>query len=1114
MKKIGFCNECDFHILFKTLRVMRITIFILLASILQSFANDAYSQKTRLSLDVTNQKLVDVLDEIENKTEYYFLYNEKLINTERPVSISVNNQKINEILDELLAGTDIMYTITDRKIILAPSFLSETEQQQKSISGTVTDEAGQPLPGVTVVIKGTAQGTVTNANGKYSLTNIPEAATLVFSFVGMKAQEIAVGSKTNINVSMTVDAIGIEEVVAIGYGTIKRSDITSSVVQLLPQNIVERGLPNIENAMAGQMAGVQVQSSTGMPGSSMNINIRGISTISGGQNPLIVIDGFPSGTLADLNPNDIKSIEILKDAAAGAIYGSRASNGVILVTTKRGKAGAPDFNFNFTQSIQSVSKKVDMLNRDEFIDLIVETKPRLYDPKWDTDPQGFPDTNWQDLLFRNAPMTNFDLSVSGGSENALYRVSFQALDQDGIVVGSEYKRFNLRSNIDIKVNDKIKLGFNFSSSYTKTKGQYDLEGKDASGNAGYTPGVIKLALNLYPIQNPNSEWGPDATNFYPYIQDDYDVFLNPVARQENEKHSTGEINLDAGGFIEYKIFEGLKFRSYLGASFSDNRMNSFFPIISPNWPTAAGFSRDNRFTKTVADNTFNLDKTFNKNHNIKLLAGMSFEKSSRENVYLRKTGWEDENITTLHGGSFPTDADGTLYENALISYLGRLFYSFKDNYIFSASIRRDGASQFGPENKWGLFPSASAAWKISEESFYNIDFISSFKFRLSYGKTGNNNLSDYAWQSSAETTNYVFGIVENPVVLFERGSISDKNIGWEETSTIDFGIDFGILDNRISGALDYYDSKTTNLLLSVPIPSISGSNSVFTNTGKMKNQGFELELHSININKDKFKWNMDFNLTYNKNEVIEMGELSEPIYGGQSGTSSITTVGYPFSSYFLLEVVGVLSSADIAAGYPLYAKEVAGDYKYADNNNDGKIDGNDRVVVGHNNPDFMWGWTNSFSYGPITMDVLLQGITGNHIFLNMGREIDSGRNVSNQLARWANRWRSDEVPGDGMTPRAQSTTARVFGTQWLYKGSFWRIRSVALRYTLPKRFLNSLDINQMSLFISGENLLTKSEYPLWNPEINSERHISQGEGLDYGGFPLSRVFNVGVSINF
>jgi TonB-dependent starch-binding outer membrane protein SusC len=942
----------------------------------------------------------------------------------------------------------------------------------------------------------------------------PQNATLVFSFVGMRMQEVIVGNQTVINISLLDETIGIDEVVAIGYGTLKKSDITSSIAQLTPENVIERGLSNIEHAMAGQMAGVQVQSSTGIPGSSMKINIRGIATISGGKNPLIVVDGFPTNSLIDINPNDIKSIDVLKDAAAGAIYGSRASNGVILVTTKRGTLGKPQFNANLTYGLQSLSKKVDLLNRDEFIDFITEIKPRLYDPKWDSDPQGFPDTDWQDETFRTAPMTNFDMSVSGGTENVAYRVSFQVLDQDGIAVETNYQKFNLRSNLDVKVNDKIKLGFDFSSGYETTNAHHALEGKDVEGSSGYTPGIIKLVLNLYPIQNPNSEWGPNATEFYPYIQDDFDVFMNPVARLKQEKHTTGSLTLNAGGFIEYEILKGLKYKSYLGTRFSDYRTNSFFPRISPNWPTAIGFSRDNRFNRNLVDNTINFEKTINEKHYFNVLAGLSYEKVTRENIYLRKSGWENESITVLAGGSFPTHADGTLYENALISYLGRFHYSFNDVYIFSASIRRDGASQFGPNKKWGIFPSASAAWKISDESFFDVSFISSLKLRSSIGKTGNNSLSDYAWQSASGVTNYIFGTNENPYKLFTVGSLSDRDIGWEETTTFDFGLDFGILGNRISGAFDYYIANTSNLLLSVPIPAITGSNSIFTNMGKMKNEGFEIELRSSVLRKDRFKWDMNINLTHNKNEVIKMGPTDAPIYGGQSGTAVITQVGSPFSSYFLLEVIGVLSSADIAAGYPRRGNQVAGDYKYADHNSDGKIDANDRVVLGHNNPDWMWGWTNRFSYGPFALNVLLQGVNGNHVFLNQGREMDSGRAVSNQLARWANRWRSDENPGDGMTPRANSTTAREFGSQWLYKGDFWRIRSVSLRYTLPETFLNSVNISQMSFYVSGENLFTQSEYPLWNPEINSDRHSGQGQGLDYGGFPLSRNFNVGVSVNF
>ena len=1153
MKKFQECRvqlnfpELDSLALKKLFRMVRFTTFIFFLSLMQAVAVDSYAQMTKLSLNVDNERLEKVLETIEDESEFFFLYNKDLIDVEQEVSVDAQNEPIKAILDGLLVGKDIAYTVYNRQIVLSNTeVISKMVAQQNSVSGTVTDESGEPLPGVTVLIKGTTNGTVSNMDGKYTISNLPEGSTLVFSFVGMLTQEIAVGNQTTINVTMAMDAIGLEEVVAIGYGTVRKSDLTSAISKVSGSDLKDRVVSRLDEALQGKMAGVSVQQSSGLPGAAPVIRIRGTNSITGGNQPLWVIDGMPiedASIIANINMNDAQSIEVLKDAAAAAIYGSRASNGVIIVTTKAGKLGKPTVSYNMHYGIQSAEKRLEFLSGPEQGELMAEyrawewaskgndpnvpnadraAKYRI-DPNWLTGNVN--DYDIQDHIFRNAPVQNHNLSLSGGTEKSKYFMSLDYLNQEGIAKGTGFERFSIRTNLESQVNDFIKVGLNVSAS-SSTQMDANVEGKDRG---------LNVLIN-----------GPlvDAADYY--FADDGYTMINDYAKEYGLQHQSGRLygfenmeqqyvrpQLLVSSFIDIKLLDGLNFRTtghykYNALNFSDRK-----GIILGGGNPSASISNSYASDWTI-ENTLNYNKKIG-GHSISGLLGYSSQKYYSEYSAMSGRGFANELSLTLNNATEINSWNESIQEWSLISMFARATYNYESRYLLTASIRRDGSSRFGSNNKWGTFPSASAAWRVNKEAFMaDIKTISNLKLRLSYGETGNNRIGNYAHIATLSVSNPVLGAGETINSGLVPGGFENKDLTWERTLTTNIGVDIGFIDNRINLSIDAYEGITKDLLLTVPVPLTTGFSSAIQNLGEVSNKGIEIELATRNLaSTSAFQWNTKLNYSYNKNEVLKMGPNDAPIITGEwYSRSSYTGIGEAIGSFYLWETDGVFQNqAELDAG-PIFKTEGIGDVRFLDKNGDNVIDADDRTVLGQPMPKYHFGITNDFSYKNFDLSIFINGAGGHQQYFVFSRYTDRFSQTSNNvLSRWTGRWKSESDPGDGVTPKITSKAGTNGKDEeqdaWLHDADWWRIKNLTLGYNVPKSALAKFKISGLRVYASADNLLLKTKYIGFNPEgvfgpgqLNrganqAESAASRSWGYDFGNsLPQPKTFILGLNVTF
>ena len=820
----------------KYLRIMKLTFLLLLLG-LMSFASVTYSQSTRLTFESKNATIESVFKQIESLSEFKFAYNSTKLDVEKIISLKVDNQTINAILDKILGAADLQYKIVDRYIIITDenagenNLLENIGQQQRSISGKVTDSNGGSLPGVSVVVKGTTNGSITDGNGNYSISNIPENATLQFSFVGMKGQEIAIAGKTSINVTLVEDAIGIEEVVAVGYGTAKKSDLTGAVASVTANNLKERAVTSFGEALIGQVAGVQIQQINGAPGGEgLSIRVRGTGSITQSNEPLYVVDGYPmeGGAFRLLNPSDIESIQVLKDASSTAIYGSRGASGVVIITTKKGKSGAPSINFNMFVGVQQREKTVDMMNRDQYVEWfndgrnqawldasIISADPnksphsisdpnsrrKLY-PSANTQyliPDGtsgslynfldpasvaqMPDNNWQELLFRNAKMQQYELSLSGGSEKTQYTFSASYMQQDGISINTDYDRFNFRTSLSSQINDRIQIGMNMNAYFSNSNEQAN--GKDAP---------IMYALNLppiYPLKNSDGTYGSMVRNPEILAGD----VANPIGIAEqiyDFRRRNGWMGIL---FAEWEIIDNLKYKVSVNGGVQENNKKRYQPsYVDLDGSKAPRPAQGNNESWTdidwVIEQTLTYQKTFAEKHSLTALAGYTAQKHSYDHAYGEARGFPNDNIYTLNAGTM-YQLTSDLSEYSMISYLSRINYAYDNKYLFTATFRTDGSSRFGQNKKWGSFPSASIGWRVSQENFMkNVQTINDLKVRASYGIVGNNRIGNYSSIGLLGTGFYPTGdALQNTV---NPSTMSNKNLGWEKTKQLNFGFDMGL----------------------------------------------------------------------------------------------------------------------------------------------------------------------------------------------------------------------------------------------------------------------------------------------------------------------------------
>jgi len=1006
-------------------------------------------------------------------------------------------------------------------------------QQQKSVSGKVTDTNGQPLPGVTIVIKGTTTGTVTDIDGHYSLSNIPADAVLQFSFVGMKTQDIPLEGKTTIAITMQEETIGIDEVVAIGYGTVKKQDLTGSVSSIKSDALKERAITTLGEAFAGQLAGVRAQQTSGKPGAELNIVIRGYNSISTVNAPLYIIDGVPVDDITDLNPNDISSIEVLKDASSSAIYGSRGANGVILLTTKQGKKGKPTFDFDMYYGVQKVDKTVDVMNRDEFLayniwsknesyrriggdlDAPITSRPSSYQyPTSWLDPGSLPDTDWQKAIFRTAPIQSYQLSASGGGELGTFLISGAVMRQDGVMKETNYQRVNFRMNTTLNVGTRLKLGMNIAPSFAVDNNP-DSEGKESA---------VHRAIMFAPVAALNSnteEWGY-TEGVYPGP--------NPLQNLKEVINKTQNNKVLTNVWGELSINDALSVKSQYGYNYREARNTYFKPANVNNGEATTGSSFAKNWYNWSLQNTLNYSPSLSDAFNMDVLLGQSIEGSKYDYIYAKANGYPNDLVYTLNVTSNPTKLNTSESGNSLASFFGRLSFNAKDKYLLTVNVRRDGSSRFGADTKWGWFPSASAGWKIDRESFLqSSDWLDLLKLRVSIGKSGNNSIGDYASIASLGTSNYNLG--GTIVSGLSPSSSGNPDLGWETQVSKSLGIDLGAFNSRIQANLDYYINDTKDMLLEVPVPYISGYSSMLQNIGKVQNKGWEVEITSYQI-KGKFNWSTTFNLSKNSNEVKKLGKDDSPMIKSLwKSNAFITKVGEAIGSYYMYKTDGVLLDADFDsegnALVPVASGQEKGNIKIVDLHKDGKIDGNDQTIIGNNEPDFIWGLNNRLNFKGFDLNILIQGVQGGKLFFAGARQMDIGTAGTNQYSRWARCWKplysesenplpatTVDLSWDGKTPNPNGNNPRYNDT-WVYDATFIRIKNITVGYNLPKNLCKRFGIWNARIYMMGDNLFTWDNYPGVSTETNSYGDdVVTEPGVDYGTYPLTKKYSLGISVTF
>ena len=1037
-----------------------------------------------------------------------------------------------------LKNTSGLLAISDKKIF-SDNMLSKADIPVK---GKITDQkTGEALIGVSVKVKGTNIGVSTDVNGNYSL-NAPENGLLVITYIGYEVIEVLVNNRGTINISLAGSNTSLSEVIVVGYGTQRKGDLTGAISSISADKLKNKVAVSYTEALVGQMAGVQVQQTNGAPGNEgLSIRVRGTGSITAGMSPLFVIDGYPmeGSAFSLINPSDIESIQVLKDASSTAIYGSRGSNGVVIVTTKKGSSGTPTISYNTYFGVQQVAKKIDMMNSKEYLEFFkdghnqawLDRAPMTGDPvhtitdptsmrqKYSNssfyiipdafnDPKNFGDVDWQDQIFRDAMMQRHEMSVMGGVENTRYSVSGSYTNQDGIEINSDHKRYNLRSSLTSNINKKLEVGINISSYYSDNNNLDN--GKDSPlSYAIYLPPI-------YPIRNADGTYGSQVRNQEIWAGD----VASPLGIAENVTNYTNKNGIIASTYAEYNIIEGLKYKLSLNGTMDNQRLKFFRPSFvdtdGSRAPKTADARNETFLDKDwVVEQTLNYNKTFSEKHVFNVLGGYTIQQSFGEYARVNAQNFPNDVVQTINAGQI-VGGSNTEYMNSLISYLGRVNYSYDNKYLLTANIRTDGSSKFGANNKWGTFPSLSLGWRIDRENFMKaIEQVNDLKLRASWGLVGNNRIGNYDAIARTSTSYYVLN--NSLVNAVNPNSMPNPDLGWETTRQWNLGFDLGILNDRIRLEGDFYNSRSVDLLLNVPVPTLTGYTSQLQNIGQVENKGMEFLLKTRNFT-DNFKWSTDFNISFNKNRVLALGPDKRPIYAGapNAGNTFITTIGMPVATFYGYKYDGVFKNQAELNASPHLANDFPGDPRYVDINKDGIINANDKTFIGNNQPKYIYGMNNDFSFKRFDLNVQITGSYGAKLFSFFNRMVGIYHGDRNGLDKLNNRWRSEAEPGNGAILRANRDPKGLQkepSSYWVEDGSFLRIRNVSLGYTFDSKLVQNLKMKSLRVYVTGQNLYTFTKYMGYDPETSS-----QGSGLsrggDYLGYPSARTFIAGLNVSF
>ncbi|TLV02083.1 SusC/RagA family TonB-linked outer membrane protein [Dyadobacter luticola] len=1015
-------------------------------------------------------------------------------------------------------------------LLLFALFWTDAAAQQQ-VTGKVTDSRGEPLPGVNIIVKNTSTGTVTNVDGTYALKVSEQNAVLLFSFIGYAPVEMPVGAQTSINVTMKEDLQNLDELVVVGYGTVKKSDLTGSVASITSAELKATPVTTFDQALQGRAAGVQVVQSNGVPGGGTNIRIRGTTSVSASSEPLYVIDGMlinnntaemsaggrgPSlNPLSTINPSDIESIEVLKDASATAIYGSRAANGVILITTRKGKSGKASINFETYYGSQQVTKTLDMLNATQFATLVNEAQTNAKLAPVYTNPASLGEgTNWQKELFRKASIANYQVSLTGGNDKTRYAVGGGYFKQNGIVLGSDFDRYSFKLNLDTDVSKKLKVGTNLSFNRMSTNGVL-------TGPGNVVQGVVTNALQFNPIL---PVYDPTRPGGYTFQHDRKDAVANPIAEAKEYQAITTTSRMLGSVFAEYQIIQGLTFKSSFGIDALNTKSNTFGPNFLKRTENSMGEASVTTLQALtwLNTNTFNYNRQLNKDNSINVLLGFETQKFRNESVNAyafgfpdSRTGWHDigsaENPQTTTNGEL---------QWSMLSYFGRVNYSLKNKYLFTVTGRSDGSSKFSEGRKFGFFPSAAFAWKVTEENFMkSATFIQDLKLRASYGRTGNQSIPPYrSLALIAAIGQGVFSTTGQEVIRGrEPVSYPNKELKWETTDQLNAAVDLAVLKGRLNLTVEAYNKNTIDLLLDTPIPFTTGFENTLLNIGNVRNRGIDIAVSSVNLD-GKVQWNTSLNVSMNRNKITNLARSGD-VNLGVGG--NILREGQPIGTFFGYVFDGIYQTDEDAKSSPAIAGQTpaAGDRRYKDISGpggkpDGIVNDFDRTIIGSAQPDFTWGLNNSVTYRNITLSLFLQGSQGNQMVnQNLGdlANVNGKQNVLAEpgLGRWTPENHSNKYA------RALSTANdNVFSSRFIEDASYMRLKNITLGYNFHAGVLKKLGMANARLYVSATNLWTLTNYSGYDPEGNAYGGTTNIVGVDFGGYPQAKTYTVGLNFGF
>jgi TonB-linked SusC/RagA family outer membrane protein len=1126
--------------------VMKITlaqiVFAVIFTSLTYASGESRAQEIlerRVTIHAQNAELKTVLKNIEDQADVKFAYSQKTIRAERLVNINISRQKLSEALLVLLEPLNVSYEIASGRILLTinkPVNLDAPQQpgvenmpgsNLATVSGKVIDDSNVGLPGVSVVLKGTQRGTTTDKDGEFQI-EVPEksGAVLVFSFVGYVMQELEIGNQTSVSVTMKPENKSLEEVVVVGYGTVKKSDLTGSVSSIKGDAIREMPVTSVDQAIQSRAPGVQVTQSSGAPGGGISIRVRGANSINSGSEPLYVIDGFPmypdngalgtsgnrqpSNAMATINPNEIESIEILKDASATSIYGSRGANGVILITTKRGKEGQSRVEYDGSYSFQKIAREIDVLNGADYaryINLLEKSQggsPRFTDERINQIGAG---TDWWDVVSRTGGLSNHQLSFTGGTKGTRYAFVGNYLDNKGIIQNTNFKRYGFRMNLD---NDFLNGKATLSNSWSYNRSTSSNVPTDRGGPGG----IVISALGLDPTGTVY-----DQNGNYQYSSYDQRFLTNPLAEALEGYDRDFTNRLFGTSALTFNIMDGLKFRTSLGVDVVNASRTTFYNSFTYlGRQNGRELQKANRNSANLLnENILTYNKQVAAGHNLDVTLGYTYQKELNrfEANATRGLPSDDISAVNMQNGSRPLVPSSGRVEWELMSMLGRINYNMKDRYLMTVTLRRDGSSKFGPNNKWATFPSAAIGWRVVNEEFFKNSKLGSifddFKLRGSYGLTGNSQIPVYRSVAGLVSYNYVFGATPTLVSGYGPNRISNSNLKWESTSMLNVGMDVAFLNNRLTLTVDAFKNKTTDLLLDVSIPQSTGFGTVMLNSGSLTNRGLEFASSYKLLTTNSLTWDISGNVSILRNKIVDLGK-STPFFSNstsshlgvlgswvEAGNSIGVWRGYNYVGLFQSDEEGRSFSA--RAGYP----------KYEDVNGDGKYTTDDFKMIGDPNPKLTWGFNTSVKYMNFDLGIFLRGVHGNKVRNLQQSEMADGVQKINQIGT---------ILEDSWTPENPNASRPVIDGRrdfisfrrssfFIQDGSFIRLQNLSLGYTVP---VKNKVVRSARIYASGQNLFLITKYKGFDPEVNNQGQNNLNRGDDYDAYPRAKMFTVGVNL--